>query len=193
MANSNRISVIVWAPASSDARSRCISRRAGREQGQRFRQWRDLRPAMSARSTALWSGCHYTSRPKQTWRGRACATFRTGSTMGRRRIAASTRTGFAGGRERGDADGAFARTSRCCVESASTLPSSSPEELRKIDSAVSIDGVAMAAYERQSGYADPIATTKSIGAGGDRRRGAKFHLNTRGEVGARASGPSDRR
>jgi sarcosine oxidase subunit beta len=51
----------------------------------------------------------------------------------------------------------------------------SPDELRRIDPAVNVEDVAMAAYEPQSGYADPIATTNAI-AQAAQRAGARFHL-----------------
>ena len=37
-------------------------------------------------------------------------------------------------------------------------------ELQKIDSSVNISDIALAAYEPQSGYADPVATTQSLAA-----------------------------
>ena len=52
-----------------------------------------------------------------------------------------------------------------------------PEELHRLDPNLSLDGVAMAAYEPHSGYADPVATTHSL-ADAARRAGATFHLNT---------------
>ncbi len=52
-----------------------------------------------------------------------------------------------------------------------------PEELHRLDPHLSLDGVAMAAYEPHSGYADPVATTHSL-ADAARRAGATFHLNT---------------
>jgi len=53
----------------------------------------------------------------------------------------------------------------------------SPEELHRLDPHLCLDGVAMAAYEPHSGYADPIATTHAL-ADAARRAGARFHLNT---------------
>jgi sarcosine oxidase, subunit beta len=53
----------------------------------------------------------------------------------------------------------------------------SPDELRKIDPAVNTDDIAVAAYEPQSGYADPVATTQSFAAAAG-RYGAKFVLST---------------
>jgi sarcosine oxidase subunit beta len=53
----------------------------------------------------------------------------------------------------------------------------SPEELHRIDPNVSLEDIALAAYEPDSGYADPIATTQSL-ADAARRAGARFHLNT---------------
>ncbi len=53
----------------------------------------------------------------------------------------------------------------------------SPDDLQRIDPNVSLENVAMAAYEPHSGYADPIATTHSF-ADAARRAGARFHLNT---------------
>ncbi len=53
----------------------------------------------------------------------------------------------------------------------------SPKDLHRLDPHLSLEGVAMAAYEPHSGYADPIATTHSLAAA-TRRAGARFHLNT---------------
>ncbi|HXN85001.1 MAG TPA: FAD-dependent oxidoreductase [Candidatus Binataceae bacterium] len=53
----------------------------------------------------------------------------------------------------------------------------SAEELHRIDPNVNLEGVAMAAYEPQSGYADPVATTIAM-ADAAKRAGAEFHLNT---------------
>ena len=53
----------------------------------------------------------------------------------------------------------------------------SPEELHRLDPNVSLENVALAAYEPHSGYADPIATTHSL-ADAARRAGTRFHLNT---------------
>src|SRR5271166_3815797 len=53
----------------------------------------------------------------------------------------------------------------------------SPEELHRLDPHLNLEGVAMAAYEPHSGYADPIATTHAL-ADAARRAGARFHLNT---------------
>jgi sarcosine oxidase subunit beta len=49
-------------------------------------------------------------------------------------------------------------------------------ELKNIDSGVKTDGVALAAYEPDSGYADPIATTKSFAEAAE-RLGATFRTN----------------
>jgi sarcosine oxidase subunit beta len=51
------------------------------------------------------------------------------------------------------------------------------DELRKIDPFVNIDDIALAAYEPQSGFADPVATTKSLAEAAE-RRGAVFVLNS---------------
>jgi sarcosine oxidase subunit beta len=53
----------------------------------------------------------------------------------------------------------------------------SAEELRRVDPNVNLEGVAMAAYEPQSGYADPVATTIAM-ADAAKRAGAEFYLNT---------------
>lgn len=53
----------------------------------------------------------------------------------------------------------------------------SPDELRHIDRNVNLEGVALAAYEPQSGYADSVATTNAF-ADAARRAGTQFHLNT---------------
>jgi sarcosine oxidase, subunit beta len=50
-------------------------------------------------------------------------------------------------------------------------------ELRKIDPSVNINDIALAAYEPQSGYADPVATTGSLAAAAE-RHGAVFVLNS---------------
>jgi sarcosine oxidase, subunit beta len=50
-------------------------------------------------------------------------------------------------------------------------------ELRKIDPSVNINDIALAAYEHQSGYAEPVATTRSLAAAAQ-RGGAVFVLNS---------------
>jgi sarcosine oxidase subunit beta len=50
-------------------------------------------------------------------------------------------------------------------------------ELRKIDSAVNTDDIMLAAYEPHSGYADPVATTRSLAEAAE-QRGAAFILNS---------------
>lgn len=51
-----------------------------------------------------------------------------------------------------------------------------PAELRQIEPAINADDVALAAYEPRSGYADPVAATRSM-AEAARRHGAAFTLN----------------
>ena len=50
-------------------------------------------------------------------------------------------------------------------------------ELQKIDSSVNISDIALAAYEPQSGYADPAATTRSLAEAAE-RHSAVFVLNS---------------
>jgi sarcosine oxidase subunit beta len=50
------------------------------------------------------------------------------------------------------------------------------DALRRIDPAVTLDKIAAAAYEPQSGYADPIATTQSF-ADAATQHGARFQLH----------------
>jgi sarcosine oxidase subunit beta len=50
-----------------------------------------------------------------------------------------------------------------------------PAQLRKIEPAMNVDDVALAAYEPQSGYADPVATTRAL-AEAAREHGAEFRL-----------------
>ena len=50
-----------------------------------------------------------------------------------------------------------------------------PAELRSLEPAINVDDVALAAYEPQSGYADPVATTRSM-AEAAARHGAAFKL-----------------
>jgi len=50
-------------------------------------------------------------------------------------------------------------------------------ELRKLDPSVKIDDIALAAYEPQSGYADPVATTRSLAEAAERHKAA-FVLNS---------------
>jgi len=50
-----------------------------------------------------------------------------------------------------------------------------PAELRRIEPAINVDDVALAAYEPQSGYADPVAATRSM-AEAAARHGATFKL-----------------
>jgi sarcosine oxidase subunit beta len=52
------------------------------------------------------------------------------------------------------------------------------QALREIDASVNLDDVAMAAYEPQSGYADPLATTRGLAEAAE-RQGARFTLNSR--------------
>jgi sarcosine oxidase, subunit beta len=52
-----------------------------------------------------------------------------------------------------------------------------PEDLHRLDPHLNLKGVAMAAYEPHSGYADPIATTHALAEAAS-RAGARFHLNT---------------
>jgi len=52
-----------------------------------------------------------------------------------------------------------------------------PQELHRLDPNVSLENIALAAYEPHSGYADPIDTTHSL-ADAARRAGARFQLNT---------------
>ncbi len=51
-----------------------------------------------------------------------------------------------------------------------------PRDLHRIDPNVTLEDVALAGYEPHSGYADPVATTRSL-ADAARRAGARFHLN----------------
>jgi sarcosine oxidase subunit beta len=53
----------------------------------------------------------------------------------------------------------------------------SPAQLRQLDGCLNIDDVALAAYEPRSGYADPVATTRSFAAAAQ-RLGAAFVLNS---------------
>jgi sarcosine oxidase subunit beta len=48
-------------------------------------------------------------------------------------------------------------------------------ELRRLEPAINVDDVALAAYEPQSGYADPVAATRSMAEAGV-RHGATFRL-----------------
>ncbi|HTJ08778.1 MAG TPA: FAD-binding oxidoreductase [Candidatus Binataceae bacterium] len=50
-----------------------------------------------------------------------------------------------------------------------------PAELQSLEPAINVDDVALAAYEPQSGYADPVATTRSM-AEAAARHGAAFKL-----------------
>jgi sarcosine oxidase, subunit beta len=51
------------------------------------------------------------------------------------------------------------------------------DQLRKIEPAVRVDDVGLAAYEPRSGYADPVATTEAFAAAAE-KLGATFQLNT---------------
>jgi sarcosine oxidase subunit beta len=69
-----------------------------------------------------------------------------------------------------------------------------PDELRRREPEARVDDVALAAYEPQSGYADPVATTRAL-ADAARRHGARFELGTEvasiGIRGGRAIGVID--
>jgi sarcosine oxidase subunit beta len=54
----------------------------------------------------------------------------------------------------------------------------SPEEVRELEPHISIEGIAAAAYEPESGYADPAATTMAY-AQRARDLGASLHVGTR--------------
>ncbi len=64
-------------------------------------------------------------------------------------------------------------------------------QLRSMDHCLNIDDIALAAYEPQSGYADPVATTNSLAEAAERRQ-VRFRLNTQVEKtlveGGRAAG-----
>jgi len=51
------------------------------------------------------------------------------------------------------------------------------DQLKKVEPAVRVDDVGLAAYEPRSGYADPVATTEAFAAAA-RKLGATFLLNT---------------
>lgn len=69
-----------------------------------------------------------------------------------------------------------------------------PSELHKVEPALNVDDVALAAYEPQSGYADPVAATRSMAEAAE-RHGARFILNTPiasiETAGGRVSGVTD--
>lgn len=130
---------------------------------------------MSARSGALVR-MHYTFAPEAELAWKSLGYFQNwheivGGSCG------FTRTGFAvvAGENNLDALRAnVAMLKRVGVDTELVTP----EELRRIDPSVNVEGVAMAAYEPQSGYADPVATTNSM-ADAARAAGAEFSLNDR--------------
>jgi sarcosine oxidase, subunit beta len=67
-------------------------------------------------------------------------------------------------------------------------------ELKRLEPAVFVDDVGLAAYEPRSGYADPVATTESFAAAA-RASGAEFNLNmpisALAHVGGRCVGATD--
>ncbi|HJU10568.1 MAG TPA: FAD-binding oxidoreductase [Candidatus Binataceae bacterium] len=50
-------------------------------------------------------------------------------------------------------------------------------QLREIDRSVNVSDIALAAFEPQSGYADPVATTRSLAMAAE-RNGANFFINS---------------
>jgi len=140
-----------------------------------FEKGREVCSGMSARSGALLR-MHYTFAPEAELAWKSLAYFANWEEMvGRdaeRRGCGFVRTGFAivvgpPNVERLRANVAMLRA--VGVDTAAIESS----ELRGIEPAINVDDVALAAYEPQSGYADPVAATRSM-AEAAVRHGAVF-------------------
>jgi sarcosine oxidase subunit beta len=129
---------------------------------------------MSARSGALIR-MHYTFAPEVELAWKSLSFFSNwrevvGGDCG------FVRTGFA--LVAGDDNGARVRRNVAMMKNLGVdVELCDGAEMRKIDPSVNIDDVALAAYEAQSGYADPVAATKSLAEAAE-RRGAVFVLNS---------------
>ncbi len=135
----------------------------------------DVCAGMSARSGALVR-MHYTFAPEADLAWKSLRYFQNWAAM----VGGDcgfTRTGFAVVVNEENAAALRANVAHAEAASASTPMSSLPTNSRASIPHVSTAGVALAAYEPQSGYADPVATTLSM-ADAARRAGAEFHLNT---------------
>lgn len=130
---------------------------------------------MSARSGALVR-MHYTFAPEAELAWKSLHYFRNWREMVGGECG-FTRTGFAVVAGENNLDALRANLAMLKGVGVETEPLT-PEELRKLDPSVNVEGVAMAAYEPQSGYADPVATTMAL-ADAARAAGAEFSLNGR--------------
>jgi glycine/D-amino acid oxidase-like deaminating enzyme len=142
-----------------------------------FDKARDVGAGMSARSGALLR-MHYTFAPEAELAWKSLSYFVHWEQMvGRdaeRRGCGFVRTGFAivvgpPNIERLRANVAMLRTLGVDTDLIE------PAELRELEPAINVHDVALAAYEPQSGYADPVATTRSMAEAAD-RQGATFKL-----------------
>jgi sarcosine oxidase subunit beta len=142
-----------------------------------FDKEREVCAGMSARSGALLR-MHYTFAPEAELAWKSLGYFAHWDEMvGRdaeRRGCGFVRTGFTIVVERPNAEKLRANVAmlRAVGVDTSLLE---PAELRNLEPAINTDDVALAAYEPQSGYADPVAATRSM-AEAATRHGAKFLL-----------------
>ena len=134
---------------------------------------------MSARSGALLR-MHYTFAPEAELAWKSLSYFaHWEETVGRdveRRGCGFVRTGFAivvgpPNVERLRANIAMLRALGIDTEVVT------PADLHRLEPALNVDDVALAAYEPQSGYADPVATTRSMAEAAS-RAGVDFRLST---------------
>jgi len=134
----------------------------------------DICAGMSARSGALIR-MHYTFPPEVELARKSLSYFSkwreiVGGDCG------FTRTGFA--LVAGDDNAARLRRNVAMMKNLGVeVELCDAAQLRKIDPSVNSNDIALAAYEPQSGYADPVATTISLATGAE-RRGAVFVLNS---------------
>ncbi|HZO82795.1 MAG TPA: FAD-binding oxidoreductase [Candidatus Binataceae bacterium] len=133
---------------------------------------------MSARSGALVR-MHYTFAPEAELAWKSLAYFANwDQTVGRDREGRGcgfVRTGFAVVVGAPNADGLRANIAMLRGVGVDTYVVE-PADLRELEPAINVDDVVLAAYEPQSGYADPVATTRSLAQAAE-RRGARFMLN----------------
>jgi sarcosine oxidase subunit beta len=142
-----------------------------------FDKEREVCAGMSARSGALLR-MHYTFAPEAELAWKSLGYFAHWEEMvGRdtgRRGCGFVRTGFTivAGPSNAEKLRANVAMLRAVGVDTSVLE---PAELRSLEPAINTDDVALAAYEPQSGYADPVATTRSM-AEAAARHGAALRL-----------------
>jgi len=161
-----------------------------------FEKGREVCSGMSARSGALLR-MHYTFAPEAELAWKSLRYFANWEDIvggdAERRGCGFVRTGFAivVGPPNVERLRAYVAMLRAVGVDTAAIE---PAELRSIEPAINVDDVALAAYEPQSGYADPVAATRSM-AEAAARHGAVFRtgamISAIDAAGGRARGVVD--